>query len=222
MKATWMAGVAAVLGVAAAAAGEAPLSGEEGGRDWNHSFYIGFGYGPADLKTDGSQRNVSGLDFTFGTEANDLGGMFYAGYWITEHVGVEVGGRDYGQVDVPFSFYDPHDNSSGTGESMVSMGGFNVSLMLGLDVTKDVQAVLRAGALSWKEEFESRFDVPGQPVMYREMELSGTGATYGAGLVYRFTPGWQLEGRYEHASFDKDEVDLVSIGLSYDFIGLVR
>lgn len=217
--------VAAALAICLSAtgrAGEATLNRAEGEGARNHAVYIGLGYGPTQLKTSGKEREVSGIDFTFDTEANDLGSAFYLGGWITDHVGLEVGARDFGTIEAPFAFRDPHDNTSGTGMSEVSVNGFNVSLMLGFDVLEDVQIVGRAGALTWKERYKSRFDIPGKPAINAEMEGSGTGPALGAGITYRFTPGWQLEARYEYASLDEDTVSLLTVGLSYDFIGLVR
>ena len=232
IMAAWLAGAAVTLAAAMAMAEEpaparsesaaAPLEKVRPEREWNHSFYLGFAYGPTTLKTDGKQREVSGIDFTFDADADDLGMEAFGGYWITEHVGVEIGGRDYGQVEVPFQFTDPHDGDAGTGESVVEMGGFNVSLMVGFDVIESLQVVVRTGFLAWTEDFESRFDMPGRAAEYRTYSESGTGMTYGAGLVYRFSPGWSLEGRYELAAFDDDTVSLASVGLSYDFLGLCR
>lgn len=213
--------MALVLGASAAGrAAEVQLRDADGQQERNHSVYVGIGYGPTQLKTSGDEREVEGINFTFDTEADDLGGMAYLGYWITDHVGVEIGGRDYGSINVPFSFHDPHDNTSGTGESDVSINGFNISLLLGFDITREVQVVGRAGALSWTEKFDSRFDIPGQPAIHAETEDSGTSPALGLGITYRFTPGWQLDARYEHASLDEDSVSLVTVGLSYDFIGL--
>ena len=217
--------VAAAVAVCVSAtgrAGEAKLKEAEGEGVRNHTVYVGLGYGPTQLKTSGKEREVSGIDFTFDTEANDLGSAFYLGGWITDHVGLEIGARDYGTIDTPFLFHDPHDNTSGTGESEVSISGVNVSLMLGFDIGKDVQIVGRAGALSWKEKYESRFDIPGKPAINSDLEASGTAPALGLGITYRFTPGWQLEARYEHDSLDQDKVTLLTVGLSYDFIGLVR
>ena len=69
----------------------------------NHLFYVGIGYGPTLLSTSADQREINGIEYTFDAEADDLGGLFYAGWWITEHVGIEVGTRNYGTVDVPFA-----------------------------------------------------------------------------------------------------------------------
>lgn len=194
--------------------------GAAGGR--NHTFYIGLAYGPTTVKPGSANRTVEGIDFTLDAEANDLGGAFYGGYWISEHVALELGGRDYGNVHVPFSFHDPHDNTSGTGESEVAVDGFSASLLLGFDLTRDFQVFARAGMLSWKESLKSRFDIPGEPAIRRETEMSGTGLLYGAGVSWRFESTWSLQLQYEATRLDEDDVSMVSLGLAYDFLGLLR
>ena len=87
----------------------------------NQLVYVGLGYGPTTLKTSGEQRQVDGIDFNFDAKDNDLGSMFYVGGWMSEHVGLEVGIRDYGVIDVPFTFSNPHDNTSGTGEILMPL-----------------------------------------------------------------------------------------------------
>ena len=103
----------------------------------------------------------------------------------------------------------------------MTITGANLSLLLGVDIVREVQFVGRAGALMWQEDYDSRFDIPGRPAIHAKMEDSGTGGTLGVALTYRFAPGWQLEGRYEYATLDKDRVTLVTLGLSYDFVGLL-
>ena len=225
MKAGMAAAVVVAVALCTTATGRAAegrLKEAVGESERNHTVYLGIGYGPTQLSTSDQQREVSGIDFTFDTKANDLGSVFYIGGWITDHVGLEAGAHVYGKIDVPFEFHDPHDNTSGTGQSEVSMSGLGVSLLLGFDIGKSVQIVGRVGALSWKERYQSRFDMPGKPAINAEMETSGTGPTLGVGISYRFTPGWQLEARYEHASLEEDQVSLLTVGLSYDLIGLVR
>ena len=223
MKARAMVVAAMVLvGVTTVGRTAVPLKEADGASKRNHAVYVGIGYGPVQLKMSDEQRQVSGIDFTFDADADDLGGLFYIGGWITDHVGAEYGTRTYGTVDVPFTFDDPHDNTSGIGESEVSINGFVMSLMLGFDIGRDVQIVGRAGALPWKVKFDSRFDIPGQPAIVRDMAMNGTGPLLGVAITYRFAPGWQLEGRYEYASLDEDDLSLLTVGLSYDFIGLLR
>ena len=188
----------------------------------NHSFYVGFGFGPTQLKLANNERNVEGINFKFNASNTDLGGETHAGYWITDNVGVEVGGRNYGKMKAPFTFSDPHDNSTGTGESEVSMNGFNVSLVLGVDLNPNIQLFARAGVLIWKENYDSRFDIPGQPAMHRTYQQGGTGYSVGAGVNFRFTEGWVLQAQLEQCAFGEDAVSMVSVGLTYDFIGWTR
>ncbi len=222
MRTGMMVAAAAFCVTAAGQAAEFQLKDADGEGERNHTVYIGVGYGPTQLKTSGTQREVSGIDFTFNTKANDLGSVLYLGGWITDHVGLELGPRNYGSIEAPFQFQDPHDNTSGTGESEVSIYGFNLSLMLGFDIGEDVQVVGRAGAMTWKEKYKSRFDIPGEPAINADLEASGTGPAVGLGITYRFTPGWQLEARYEFATLEDDQVSLLTVGLSYDLIGLLR
>jgi hypothetical protein len=102
------------------------------------------------------------------------------------------------------------------------MSGSSFSLQGGFDLGRSVQVVGRAGALAWNERYQSRFDIPGQPAIRAETSTSGTGAILGAGIAYRFAAGCQLEARYDYAKLDDDTITLLTLGLSFDLIGLVR
>ena len=194
----------------------------EGVENRNHLLYLGFGFGPTQLKTGGDTRSVEGINFNYSAGNNNLGGETHAGFWISDNVAVEIGARDYGKAKVPFAFSDPHDNTSGTGEAEVGMRGFNISLVLGCDITPKLQVFARAGVLKWTESFESRFDIPGQAAMHRTYDQSGTGLSLGAGMSYRFSNYWHWQVQYEYDTFDVDQVSMLSIGLSYDLLGLTR
>ena len=227
MKARDMGMAMAVAAVLQAGAATAETTGgawesRDPGAPRRHSFFMGLGYGPTTLKTADRAREVEGIDFRFSTDADDLGGIFYAGYWITDHVGLQIGSRDYGTVEVPFTFHDPHDNTTGSGESEVTFSGVDFALLFGWDITRDVQVFARLGALAWTEDMESRFDLEGEPAMHRSFSESGTGPTFGAGLGWRFASEWRLVLQYERSSFDEDEMQMVSVGLAYDFLGLLR
>jgi opacity protein-like surface antigen len=183
--------------------------------------YVGVGYGPTTLTPSGDVREMNGIEYTFETKANDLGGMFYVGGWITEHIGLEVGTRNYGMIDAPFTFVNTHENTSGEGDSEVSMRGFNVSALFGIEPIDDIQLVARLGALTWKQSYESNFRTTGEPAKTVDMERRGTGPAAGLGLSYRFSRAWQMDLRYEYAMLDEDRVQLLTVGLAYDFIGLL-
>lgn len=201
---------------------EVRVKGPEGSNMRNHLVYAGIGFGPTQLKTSGQSREVDGIDFSFSTEAKDAGGALYVGGWITDHVGAEIGTRNYGTIDVPFEFFDPHDNSSGTGESQVSITGVNLALMAGVDLTRNIPVVGRVGVLFWKEEYDSRFDIPGEPAIDATTEASGSGPMLGVGASCRVSPGWQIDARYEFATLDEDTISLMTIGLAYDFVALAQ
>jgi opacity protein-like surface antigen len=186
------------------------------------SFYLGIGAGPTQFKTGNSEREMDGLSFRFDTDDDDLGLMAFAGYWISDNVGIEVASRNYGTVDVDFEFSNPHDGTSGTGVSEVSIDGVAVSLVVGFDVFDTVQVYARAGALMWQEDFNSRFDIPGEPAIERTTDDSGTGAVYGGGVSWRFHTTWQLSAQYDHATLGDDDVGMASLALSYDCVGLAR
>jgi opacity protein-like surface antigen len=102
------------------------------------------------------------------------------------------------------------------------MNGFNVSLVLGYDFTPQIQLFGRVGAIMWKEAYDSRFDIAGQPAMHRAYEQSGTGYCAGIGASFRFTEGWAVVVQYEMDSLGEDSVSMITAGLTYDFIGWAR
>ncbi len=218
MKTSAVCVIACLVGVTSIALGQAPP------RPRQHSFYVGLAGGPAQFMAGNGEREMDGLNFRFDTDDDDLGVMSFVGYWISDHVGFEVATRDYGTVDVDFEFSNPHDSTSGTGESEVTVDGIAVSLMFGYDVLDAVQVYLRAGALMWQEDFESRFDIPGEPAIDRTTDDNGTGFVYGVGVSWRFKDHdtWQLHAQYDYAALGDDDIGMVSLGFSYDFIGLVR
>ena len=184
-----------------------------------HSVYVGLGYGPTSFQPGNNAREVEGISFRFTTDANDLGSQAYIGYWVSEHVALELGGRDFGGVQVPFEFQDPHDNTEGTGESEASFNGVNVSLLVGGDLGESVRVFGRLGAISWQNDLTTRFDIPGEEPIRRSETYSGTGVSYGAGLAWFLESGWQLVAQYEHSTIDEDEMDLMTVGLAFDFGG---
>jgi hypothetical protein len=185
-------------------------------------FYAGLGFGPTQLKLGNNERTVEGINFTFTADNNDAGGETHAGYWITDNIGIEVGARDYGTVKVPFVFSDPHDNTTGTGESEVRINGFIMSAVFGADITPTLQLFGHMGVFKWKERFDSRFDMPGQPAIHRSYANSGSGISYGAGVSWRFKDTWAMQARFEHDTIDEDEVTMFAVGFTYDIIGLLR
>ncbi len=186
-----------------------------------HTLYVGVGYGPTLLTPSGDEREMKGIKYTFETKADDLGGLFYVGGWITEHIGVEFGTRNYGVIDAPFKFVNTHDNTSGEGDAEITMRGLNVSALFGIDPIDDVQLVARVGALTWKQSYESNFRTTGESATDVNMERNGAGPAVGLGLSYRFSGGWQMDFRYEYAMLDEDRVQLMTLGFAYDFVGLV-
>ncbi len=191
---------------------------------WNsrkHSIFTTVGFGPTTVRPEGNEREVEGITFQFATEDTGLGGAGMFGYWITDNVGLEFGYWDFGAVDVPFSFQDPHDNTSGTGESAMHFTGYCPALLLGYDIGA-FQIFGRLGAIIWSQDMSTRFDIPDEPAIRRQLSKSGTDVTYGVGASWRFHTYWSLQVQYERTVFNKDKVDLFLLGLSYDFLGVMK
>ena len=83
-----------------------------------------------------------------------------------------------------------------------------------------MQVFGRLGALSWQRHMDSEFDVPGEPRMVRAVDDSGTSATWGVGLSWRFQTEWRLVVQHERSTFEDDEMQMTTVGLSYDLRGL--
>ncbi len=194
--------------------------------DWDywqkrrHMVYLTGGFGSTNVLTADQGREVEGIAFQFTTKDTGLGGAGMAGYWITDNVGLEAGYWDFGAVHVPFDFQDPHDNTSGTGESRMHFTGWSFSLMFGYDVGP-VQVFGRLGANLWKQKMGTRFDIPDEPAVRRELSDSGMDLTYGAGVSWRFHRTWSLQAQYERTHFDQDKIDMLMLSVSYDFLGLI-
>ena len=181
------------------------------------SLYFGFGYGPTSVGLGSQARTIEGIDFTLDAKADDLGYTGYIGWWINRNVAIEAGRMDFGNIDVPFTFRDPHDNTSGRGEATATFAGSTVSLRMGSNLGEAVSVFLRAGAISWTNSIQSRFDIPGQPAIRRELSDSGVGMTLGAGFNFRLSDCWRMQIEGQHCTLGEDEVNMVTLGLSLDF-----
>lgn len=187
-----------------------------------HGFYIGAGVGITSIRPADSERSEQGISFRFDADGNDMGAGAFVGYWISDHVGFEVGTRSYGKVDVAFEFDDPHDNTHGTGEASLDYTAVGVSLMLGADPLRNVQVYGRAGTMFWTRTTEARFDIPGEPAIDALVEEDGAGLNLGVGVDWRFEGGWHLRLQADRTLFDDDEIDMFGLALLYDFSGLLR
>lgn len=201
-------------------------AGSEGAARWDgageHGFYIGGFFGPSDLSTAAGDREIDGLTFRFDVDDDDIGMGVFAGYWVSDLVGFEAAIRNYGSVGATFEFSNPHDGTSGTGESDISITAVSFSVMMGYDIVESLRVYARIGAQMWEEEFDSRFDIEGAPPLVRVADDSGTGLLYGGGVSWRFQSTWQLHLQYDHADLDDDDIGMTSLALSYDFVGLIH
>lgn len=184
--------------------------------------YFGFGYGPTAVGLGSQARSIEGIDFTLDANADDLGYSGYLGWWINRNVALEVGRMDFGSIDVPFTFQDPHDNTSGRGQASAAFAGSTVSLRMGADLGDAASVFARAGAISWTNNIESRFDLPGQPAIRRELSDSGVGMTLGAGFNFRLSDCWRMQLEGQHCTLGEDTVDMVTLGLAFDFGALLE
>lgn len=227
MKAISAGVLACVLSLTCVTLIEAAGSGSSGGSArWDaageHGFYVGFAFGPAQLSTADGEREMDGLNFLFEVDDDDIGMAVFAGYWISDFVCLEAAIRDYGTVGTKFEFSNPHDGTSGTGEAEVAITAVSLSLMMGYDIQDSLQLYARIGAQMWEEQFDSRFDIVGQPALYRDTEDSGTGLIYGGGISWRFHSTCRLHLQYDHAELDDDDIGMTSLAFSYDFVGLLH
>lgn len=221
MTRAWTRGALAATALVLALAGAPPALAAEWDywKDRRHSFFLGGGYGLTNVDPANQQRQEEGINFTFTTDESDMGWVVSTGYWITDAVGLELSYWGFGTVTVPFEFQDPHDNSSGTGESKIGFSGPSGALLLGHDFGS-VRVFGRLGALHWTRDMDTRFDIVGEPAIRRSVSTSGTGLTFGAGLGWRFHNAWTLLAQFERGTFDDDTIDLFTLGMEYDFLGL--
>ena len=103
------------------------------------------------------------------------------------------------------------------GQASAAFAGSTVSLRMGADLGEVASVFARAGAISWTNSIESRFDIPGQPAIRRELSDSGVGMTLGAGFNFRLSDCWRMQIEGQHCTLGEDEVNMVTLGLSLDF-----
>jgi OmpA-OmpF porin, OOP family len=164
--------------------------------------YIGASIGRSDYR----------IDTTGATRADtkDSAGKFFVGATITPHLGVEATlfdlGRASGTVPVP---------GVGSVSASARVRGVGVAGVLGVPVGP-LSVFAKAGVAHVRARTETSVStgLPGSESSWQP--------TWGVGLAYPIAGGFAVRGEWERmrARFpgaEKDDVDLLSVGVSYRF-----
>lgn len=187
-------------------------------------WYVGGNVGQSRSKIDNAQVSESvlgaGSASTITSEDNhDTGYKVFGGYQINKNFGVEGGYFDLGK----FGFNATSTVPAGTLNGKMEVKGLNLDLVGTLPVTEKFSVLGRVGATY--AETEDRFSGTGA-VSPADPSPSKREADYkyGLGVQYDFTEslGMRAEAeryRINNAVGNKDNVDLLSVGLVYRFGG---
>jgi OOP family OmpA-OmpF porin len=174
---------AVLLLVAAPAIGAEPARGSAG----IHSFYLGTGLGVANTKDDVRFRDLGNVSLDDDSTAYKI----FAGYRVTENLGVEGGYRNFGEADAgPFS---------------LKTDGFDVSAVGFLPVGP-VELFAKGGIIFW--DTNGRGPVP---------DASGENLMYGiGGQVHITSLFFRLESEWFDMDFPEDAQMITgSVGWSF-------
>lgn len=148
------------------------------------------------------------LETEFGGEFEEFDGddtayKVFLGFGFSEYVRLEAGYVDLGDLEEDLSFVGIGSQRVG-----VSADGPTLGLELGLPLGEYFSITARGGVLFWEAEARvSGFGV----------RDDGEDPFYGVGLRYRLGPHASLLGIAERYELEDVDVDVISLGISFQF-----
>lgn len=158
----------------------------------------------------------------FGAQAAEPKG-FYAGAGAGQSL-IDEGGYD--DEDTAFSVFGGYQFNRWFGlEAGYSDLGKLESKGAGRDLEASSVSLVAVGTVPFTEKFSGyakagiqRWDLDqALPAATGTRDDSGTDATYGLGLQYRFSDQWALRGEYSRFEVEDADVDLAQLQVRFDF-----
>ncbi len=131
-----------------------------------------------------------------GIDEDDTGGKIYGGYKLNSYFAIEGGYYDFGEIS---------DRGS-----QLELDGLSIAAVGIIPVSPHVSLFGKAGVHDWDA------DTVG-PISAQLRSNSDTDAFYGVGIEYTFDNRWAVRGEAERYEVEDLDVDVFSIGLSYNF-----
>lgn len=215
----------AALGLATLAALAAPAALAQNVAQTNSGWYLGGNVGRTNQSTDDaaikSGLAAQGLATTsIGSSGHDRGYKLFGGYQFNRNIAVEGGYFDLGSFG-----YTATTAPLGTQTGDTRYKGLNLDLVGTLPLTDKFSAIGRVGVTNTRAS--GSYDATGAaavPFGNPNPSERTTNAKWGVGVMYDFTPslGMRVEAeryRVKDALRNKNNVDMISVGLVYRFGG---
>ena len=131
-----------------------------------------------------------------GIDDDDTGGKVFGGYRFNDYFAVEASYYDFGKLD--------------EGVNQLDIDGGSLSIIGSIPVAERFSIFGKVGIHDWDVEVSG-------PVTSRFSDDSDTDAFYGIGVEYALSDLWDIRGEFERYEVDDFDLDVVSIGVSFNF-----
>jgi hypothetical protein len=178
--------------------------------------YLGGHLASVNLRIPGRDVEMEGIQFSQVRAATDRAGVkAYGGYWITPHVGFEVGFASLGNAEATFDYAAP-PAETGTGVTKVGISNTTLAFLGGLRTGRWV-LFLRGGVQFWTLRYETTFRPSGGGSQFRMLDRKGNSAFGGAGAEWNLQGPWHLRLEVEALKMDITDAKVLGLGLTYRF-----
>ena len=131
-----------------------------------------------------------------GIDDDDTGGKIYGGYRFNEYFSIEG------------SYYDFGDNGEDNNE--LGIDGVGLAAVGSIPLSDKVLIFGKIGIHAWDA------DISG-PIEGQFNDDSDEDVFYGVGLAYELNAHWNIRGELERYEVDDFDLDVASVGLTYNF-----
>lgn len=183
------------------------------------SWYVGgqFGSARSDVSAGAIDAALQQQGYAVTSDVSDKSRdawRLYAGYQLTDWLGIEAGYSDLGDVKVDFS-----GAIADVGQFLIdanalqppSAEGFDLTAMARLPLGSRFSVHARAGAFFWDARYDTR-NVDGQAVRRKD---DGVSALAGVGAEMKLAERWSLGAEFTRYGVDGDHVDFGGVGVTF-------
>lgn len=180
-------------------------------------FYVGGSLGRSDFQ-DFNGRDIDrgmaslGLTSQTSTDDTDTGWKLFVGYQIMPYFAVEGAYTDFGDATARSFISAPPAVAPLTVHTNVEATAWTLSALGMLPLGNNFTPFVRLGVNMWDTDVSSSAGA-----FVASGSSDGTDWVYGIGAMYRFTPNLSARAEWERYDFDRDDVDLLSAGISWHF-----
>ncbi len=184
------------------------------------NFYAGAGLGiyKDDVSSSDFDKAFAQNGFATDTsiDGDDYGWNLYGGYRFNPYVSLELGMRDFGEVQAKTNVFTP---ISGAVKTTSEVDGVSISVNLGAPITEQFDIFGKLGYMSWDADISSRATFNGVTNTVNKSE-DGTDFIWGLGMAYKFTDNASIRGDWDRLSLGSNldtDYDAFSVSFQYDF-----